>query len=190
MLIVDFSALGLLAVTRRNATAVSATQHSRKAVVVAFILAISSSLIAAWQVARPSANLEYLSATELLHQSWPLNSEVHPQLKALESDRWLVLIVRPDCAHCSELLAKFFVDPQRHRYQERTAVFIATQSTWLFGLDSVLPATDRQHPIHFLETEPFVAAPAAFVLVDGQVIAASDGDQTATFLEAILGDDR
>jgi hypothetical protein len=102
--------------------------------------------------------LEYLLADEMLAKPWPITEKFHSDLKQLESGKWLLLILRPDCDHCRELVEEHFQDPAWHRPGERTAVFLAGSDEWSFRFDyvSMEPSDTR---IRWERGEPFVASP-------------------------------
>lgn len=115
--------------------------------------------------------LEYILADDMLGNRWPITDAYHPDLGQLKSGKWLVLILRPDCDHCRELVEKHFKDPTWHGPEERTAVFLAGSDEWSFRFDyvSMEPGSTT---IRWYEGEPFVASPLVVQLQEGQVIAA------------------
>ncbi|MBC7965239.1 MAG: hypothetical protein H7Z17_04860 [Fuerstia sp.] len=156
---------------------------------------ISGSLVAGLLVAGaasfydPAANsdpLEFLLADMLVEKRWPLNARLHPELAALAKGNWMILVVRRDCEHCRELLARYFADPQSHRENERTAVFIAGDTTWPFKLDEIAIEPATQTSITWPIAEPFVASPAIFLLTNGKVIKARDGSDADEFLKELM----
>lgn len=132
-----------------------------------------------------SQTLQFLLADEQVGKAWPICEQRHPALSDLRDGRWLILVVRHDCDHCRELIARFFSDPLRHRTGERTAVFVAGSPTWSFQFDHVSLETDPNHQINW-PAEPFVASPAIFVVEDGTVRDAADGSDSDDFLRSIF----
>jgi len=130
--------------------------------------------------------LSYLLADSLVGQQWPIDSRYDSQLKVLEEGNWLVLVVRYDCDHCRELVETEFENPERHRAQERTAVFIAGKTIWPFTFDHVSMSPSAVGEIDWNTSEPFVASPAVFTLKNGQVTAAADGDASTEFLQNLF----
>jgi len=131
-----------------------------------------------------SEPLDFLLADMLIDKSWPLNEQVHPDLKELTSGKWFVLVVREDCDHCRQMVAQHFNDPQTHRPNERTAVFIAGSNEWGFALDEVSLDISEDELINWPTGEPFVASPAVFLVENGIVVDAADGNDSEHFIEA------
>ena len=151
-----------------------------------FVGGMASLAAASSKPAAQSDRLQFLLADMLVQQPWPLNASLHPDLVALETDRWMVLVVRSDCEHCRELLSKHFADPESHRPNERTAVFVAGSSEWPFQLDHVSIDGEKTSSIKWPIEEPFVASPAIFLLENGKVVDARDGDESDIFMKSLL----
>jgi hypothetical protein len=134
--------------------------------------------------------IQFLLADQLAGQKWPLDSRYHESLRALESGRWMVVILRRDCEHCQQVVNAHFADPDRHRDRERTVVFVAGSNVWNFELDRISVNLNSTDTIVWTYRAPFVAAPAAFFLQDGIVMEAADGAGTGSFLDRILSDQR
>ena len=130
--------------------------------------------------------LEYILADMLLDHTWPLGSSFGDELSELEKGQWLVIIGRHDCDHCRELVTRFFSDPSWHREGERTAFFLAGSDQWSYQLDRVSFDDASDGTISWKDGEPFVASPAIFLLSDGVVVDASDGEQSDEFLDNML----
>ncbi len=131
--------------------------------------------------------LQFLLADTLIGKAWPLDSAIHPTLTALESEKWMILVVRRDCEHCRRLVESQFVDPLKHRPGERTAVIVADGTNWLFAFDRVsFEVLNMQSIVWDLE-EPFVASPAVFLVDAGIVVHARDGVDAGDFLEGLFG---
>jgi len=130
--------------------------------------------------------LAFLLAEDLVNKKWPINGNLDSRLSELEKRDWLILVVRKDCSHCQEILAKHFKDPKTHRSNERTAIFVAGGNDWPFLFDSVSSLIDESMMLSWSHEEPFVASPAVFLISDGQVTAAADGDKSDKMLERIF----
>ncbi len=130
--------------------------------------------------------LQFLLADMLVEKRWPLDARLHPDLAELDQGTWMVLVVRRDCEHCRELLEKHFADPHAHRSNERIAVFVAGETTWPFVLDEVSIESSTSTSFTWLGDEPFVASPAIFLIENGVVVKASDGEDADGFLEDIM----
>jgi len=111
---------------------------------------------------------------------------VHPSLAKLDEGSWMVLVVRQDCEQCRKLLEKHFADPHAHRPNERTAVFVAGATSWPFMLDKIAIESSSNTSITWLGEEPFVASPAIFLIENGRVVKASDGEDADGFLEELM----
>lgn len=133
-----------------------------------------------------NAPFRLLLADELINKAWPLNETVHPLLKQTETGRWLILVVRRDCEHCKELLSRHFLDSSRRRPGERTAIFVSAGRTWWFSFDAVSIDAQPQGIFEWLSGEPFVASPAVFVINEGVVVDASDGNESDILLEKLF----
>jgi hypothetical protein len=79
-----------------------------------------------------------------------------------------VLVLRPDCDHCRELVEEHFQDPTWHRPGERTAVFLAGSDEWSFRFDYVSIELGETQ-IRWEEGEPFVVSPLVVFLTNGTV---------------------
>lgn len=131
-----------------------------------------------------SEKLEYLLADELVGKPWPITEVYHPDLAELRVGKWLILILRPDCEHCRELVEDHFQDPNWHPPGMRTAVFLAGSNRWTFNLDHVSLVPD-ENSIHWEDGEPFVASPALFQCVEGIIGNASDGVSSEAFRSSL-----
>lgn len=133
-----------------------------------------------------SSDIEFLLADSYVGKPWPVTDDFHPDLKALENGSWLVLIVRSDCKHCRELLERYFSDPAVRPDDARTAIFVAGSSSWPFQFDRVtVPVTSGEF-VQWDSQEPFVAGPAVFLLSDGIVVAAADGQNSDAFVRKLI----
>ncbi|MBL8809880.1 MAG: hypothetical protein JNM43_06880 [Planctomycetaceae bacterium] len=149
------------------------------------IFAIMAAPAIRYGLKRSSERQIILTATETLYKKWPIVSEKHPTLSVLTKGKWMLVVVRQNCRHCKDFIDEFFENPSRHKEGERTAIFVADGTTWHFALDKVsLQLTDGK-TIRFLE-EPFVIGPAVFLLADGVVYQAQDGDSATALLNQHL----
>ena len=135
-----------------------------------------------FEASRDSDSLEFLLADSLEGKRWPIDRSFAPQLEELESGNWLVLIIRSDCVHCRTIVANYFSEPSQYRFQERLAVFVAGSSEWPFQFDAVEFDFEPLGEIDWESGEPFVAAPAVFVLRNGVISSCRDGNDTDAYL--------
>lgn len=149
---------------------------------LAIVLAVVGIGVSQYRISKSKTTqrLEFLLAEEMVNKPWPIASAFHPELAQLETGNWLVLIVRSDCEHCRELIERQFQDPKLHRPSERTAVFIAGSDEWSFQLDHV-SFEPGPNLVSWQDSEPFVASPAAFLIVDGVVKHAGDSLDSSSF---------
>lgn len=145
-------------------------------------------LVSSWQIlnSERSDPVQFLLADELVSNPWPLGGQYHQALESLETGKWLVIIGRRDCSHCHEILTTFFSNPKRHRAGERTAVLIAGSRDWPFTFDLVGLEFTPTGSIRWESGEPFVASPAVFLLEDGIVMLAAEGDDSEHLLVELL----
>lgn len=124
---------------------------------------------------------------ERMGKPWPLNSHMHPKLSALETGRWMVLIVKRECSHCREMIETHFSDPTAHRPGERTAIFVPVGGgdRWQFQFDRVSFDLSGSDFISWTKGKPIVTNPAVFTLVDGVVKDAADGDKSDFFIRRV-----
>ena len=132
--------------------------------------------------------LEFLLAQSLIGKAWLLDERFHPDLRELHSDRRLIVVVREECEHCQAMMMRHFDDPRTHRPGERTAMFVAGNDEWPFQFDRVCFERSGDGFITWPGGEPFVASPAVFVVEDGVVMQAADGDEADGFLETLFRD--
>lgn len=192
MLIVDISVFGLALVVKPEADrhkAVSVLQAlAVSAVAGAVFLVIASQRGATPEAPAANEPIEFLLADSLIDQSWPLGDHLHPALKGLESEKWLIVVVRRDCDHCRQLLTQVFADPQRHPPDTRTAVFVSGTNEWPFQFDHVAVDIEDELRLSWPGGEPFVASPAVFCLNDGHVVQAADGQEADELLKGVFQD--
>lgn len=141
---------------------------------------------ASFDPAEKSDPLQFLLADMMVEKRWPLDAKLHPDLAELERGKWMVVIVRRDCEHCRELLEQHFADPHAHRPNERTVTFIAGETAWRFMLDEIAVESSSGTSISWPGEEPFVASPAIFLIENGRVVSAKDGEDADAFLEELM----
>ena len=133
-------------------------------------------------------DIRFLLADDWIGKSWPLDENFDAKLKELTADKWLVLIFRSDCEHC-EALAKRIDDHQNDDDVGKPKIvsFVAGSNDWPvhFGGASTSLESQTKIPWHGRE-EPFVASPAAFILDDGKVVEAKDGDKADGLVQVAL----
>ena len=187
MLILDVVVLLLAGYFRPAGRSISSKRlmtHLVTAVVIGSLFAGAS----IWrnQTTDRTEPLEFLLADMLIGKSWPLNEQSHPGLKELNSGKWLVLVVREDCDHCRKMMVQYFSDPQIHRPDERTAIFIAGSNEWPFQLDQISFELPGVQFVSWSMGEPFVASPAIFLIDDGIIVRAADGNDSEHFIESVF----
>jgi hypothetical protein len=117
---------------------------------------------------------------------WPLDAQKHSKLKALETGRWMILVIDGECGPCRNLIAHHFSDPATHRQGERTAifVFVGRSDPWQFQFDRVALDFSNNDFVSWPEFKPIVASPAVFIVVDGVVVDAAEGIQADSFIRS------
>lgn len=180
-IVIDISILGLCYVAKPTE---SSKPVSCRPVVFGLILGSLGVGLMTYRFvsARQSSSLRFLLADELIGARWPLGSNFSSGLSQLESGRWIVLVVRRDCEHCQELLAEHFEDASWSRPGERTALFMAGSSTWPYIFDQVSVEFTPLGSITWPDNEPFVASPAVFLIDEGVITSASDGQDSKVLI--------
>jgi hypothetical protein len=96
----------------------------------------------------------------------------------------LVVVVRPGCEHCQELLEEHFSKlPPPDRF--RSVFFVAGESTWSYFINC-LPIGEASGALLWSSSAPFVASPAVFRLTDGRVVSAADGQEADAYVLEML----
>lgn len=192
MLSLDLGILALAVWYRPSSPYSTHDTHSLANLAVCFMIgglfvagAMFREYTAAQQPHASDGPVEFLIADILVNKPWPLNSRFYPRLESLETGKWIVVIVRRDCTHCEKLIADYFSSSAKTRGR-RTAVFVAGAAQWAFQFDRVAMDVDDRFSIHWPHDEPFVPTPAVFLLEDGRVIEAADGDESDEFCRSIL----
>ncbi|XZE18154.1 hypothetical protein SH449x_003438 [Pirellulaceae bacterium SH449] len=136
--------------------------------------------------ARTDDPLQFLLADSMLGKEWPLTKQHHAAFADLEQGRWLVLLVREDCAHCRELVQTYFTDPTSYRKNERIAMLVSQNGQWHIWFDQVSWNHSDQR-IDWHGAEPFFSSPAVFSLENGIVVEGADSDKATVFVQDRLG---
>lgn len=157
------------------------------------IIAIAGGLVAGAAVWRHEGLLRIersrlLVADLLVGKIWPLNEQMDARLSPLSSGKWMVLIAQQDCSPCRNIVARHFADPETHRMGERTAAFVygGIDNRWRFQFDRVNLDQSSDASISWPDGKPYVVSPAVFLLDDGVVVNAAEGEDTDTFLSSAL----
>ncbi|MDZ4849741.1 MAG: hypothetical protein SGI77_10630 [Pirellulaceae bacterium] len=156
--------------------------------VFAIVIGMAASMIGVGLAAIPAnesvvgERIRYLLADELVGNNWPLRVAKYAAVSKTGKGKWLVLIVRKDCEHCRELVAKLAgVEWSSKSFGVLTMV--AGSNAW--------PVLEGKIELEFTTSstidwgtdgEPFVASPAAFLIDDGTVVAAKDGEEAEQFV--------
>jgi len=130
-------------------------------------------------------DLAFFLADGLVGKRWPLDRNRSHSLIEMESGKWLVIVAREECEHCRKLIEKHFSDPTMRPPDRRIAIFVAGSRQWGFSFDLVLLSGAKRGTIDW-KSEPFVASPAIFVVDDGQVVAAADGEASDNFIAELM----
>jgi hypothetical protein len=138
------------------------------------------------QIANHNQEINFLLADMLTGKPWPLRATQHSLLEEMDQGEWLVLIVRSDCEHCRNLVAREFTEPDRRGPFDRTAIFIAGGQEWPFEFDRVSMDLESQNVVSWDSEEPFVASPAVFCLSHGVVTRAADGTDADAFIDGLF----
>jgi len=128
--------------------------------------------------------LRFMLADRMVRRPWPLGATFHRDLAALESGRWIVLVLREDCDHCQSFVDNLSSAKRAERRSVRTVVFHAGRLDWYFDFDHVTLHAGRSASVRWKDREPFVATPAIFLVEDGVVTEAADNTQSADLLGA------
>jgi len=124
------------------------------------------------------------------HEKWPLDATLNDDLRPLEDGQWMILIARRDCDHCRKIIAKYFSHSERKRPGERTAIFVAAGRKWPFQFDRITIEFPVENQVEWKNSEPFVASPAVFIVRDGVVVKAADGNDADLLVQQHLADSR
>ncbi len=157
------------------------------------IVAVVGGLVAALSVWRYDVLLRHersrlLVADLLIGKSWPLTGQVDSRLSELGSGKWMILIAHQDCGHCRNMVARYFADPETHRPDERTAVFVfgGGDDRWRFQFDRVTLDLSGDALLSWPNGKPYVVNPAVFLVDNGIVVDAAEGAETDQFMGSLL----
>lgn len=158
-------------------------------------IAVVSGLVAGvavwrYEVLVKNERSRLLIADLLLGQPWPLTGQMDPQLSELSSGKWMILISQQDCSHCQHMVKRYFVDPNRHRPGERTAVFVfgGDDEPWRFQFDRVTLDLSDKAVFSWTIGQPYVVNPAVFLVDNGIVVDAAEGADTDQFIGSLWSD--
>jgi hypothetical protein len=168
----------------------SKVQHLRTLFSILLLGFLAGACLVLWGNARYDQaisrnNLEFMLADGLVGKRWPLDRNRSDLLLEMESGKWLAIVAREDCEHCRKLMEEHFPAPSARPNDRRTAIFVAGTRQWGFAFDLVLLSGAKRGTIEWT-SEPFVASPAIFVVDDGQVIAAADGEASGKLLAELM----
>jgi hypothetical protein len=133
-------------------------------------------------------DIKFLLADAWVGKTWPIDENFDAKLKKLSGGKWLVLIFRSDCEHCKDLAMRI-AEQQASGSAEKAAIvsLVAGSSDWPVHIGRASTSQESDTMIHWHNRdEPFVASPAAFLLDEGRIVDAKDGEKTDTFVERIL----
>lgn len=133
-------------------------------------------------------NIRFLLADNWLGKSWPIDGQFDARLRKLTVGKWLVLVLRTDCAHCNAL-AKLIDDHDKGAAYGKPQIvsFVAGSKMWPVHFGKASTSLESEIKIQWNGgKEPFVASPAAFFIDDGSIADAKDGDDAGELVERIL----
>jgi hypothetical protein len=189
MVVVDTVVLLLTVCFRPRDRRLTSVSTVRQLTVTVIAGALFATLAAVqYEALLHSEDSRLLLADARIGKPWPLDAQKHPQLKALETGRWMVLIVDRECGPCRNLLTHHFGDPATHPQGERTAIFVfaGRSNPWQFQFDRVALDFSNNDFVSWPDLKPVVASPAVFLVVDGIVVDAAEGKWTDSFIRSAL----
>ena len=132
--------------------------------------------------------IRFLLADDWIGKSWPIDETFNSNLMGLTVGKWLVLILRSDCEHCKAIAKR--IDDQQSVFSgnKPTIVsFVAGSNDWPVHFGRASISLEGNTVVHWSEHDaPFVASPAAFLLEDGKVVDAKDGEKGGSLVERVL----
>lgn len=157
------------------------------------IVAVAGGVAAGLSVWRYDVLVKYersrlLVADLLVGKPWPLNEQIDSRLSALGNGKWMILIAHQNCGHCRDMVARYFDDPQTHRPGERTAFFAFgfDDDRWRFEFDRVTFDLSGDASLSWPTGRPYVVNPAVFLVDDGVVVDAAEGEEAIQFMGSIF----
>jgi len=189
MVIVDVAVLLLTAFSRPRDGQLTTDGMFRHLVVAGALGGVLATLAAfQYQALLRNEDSRIMLPEARIGKPWPLTAEMHPKLRALETGRWMVLIVKQDCPHCRDLITELFSDPAAHPPGERTAVFVFTDGNdeWQFQFDRVAHDLSGSDLVRWTQGPPLVSVPVVFAVVDGVVEDAAVGDEADSLIRSAL----
>jgi len=137
---------------------------------------------------REVPNIRFLLADDWIGKSWPIDDQFDASLSELKKGKWLALIFRSDCEHC-KTLAKRIEETQNVNADGKPNIvsFVAGSTVWPVHFGKASTNSESSTRIQWNgREEPFVASPAAFLIDDGKVTEAKDGQKADDFVARIL----
>ena len=189
MVIVDSVVLLLTGCLRPGSRGMSSRNLIRQLTLVALMGGLAAGATAwRYEVLIKHERSRMLLADVLVGKPWPLNEQMDPRLSELGSGQWMVLIAHRDCGHCRNMVARYFADPQTHRPGERTAFFAFgyDDDQWRFEFDRVTFELPDDALLSWPHGKPYVVNPAVFLLEDGIVVDAAEGEESVQFMESLM----
>jgi hypothetical protein len=86
------------------------------------------------------------------------------------------------------MVARYFADPETHRPGERTAFFAFGfgDDRWRFQFDRVTFDRSGDALLSWPNGKPYVVNPAVFLVDNGIVVDAAEGEETVQFMGSLL----
>lgn len=132
-------------------------------------------------------NIRFLLADDWVGKPWPIDEHFDDNLKLIKTGKWLALIFRSDCEHCKALSQRIEESPQNSQVSELKIVsFVAGSNIWPVHFEKATTVSESPFRIQWSGEEPFVASPAAFLLLDGDIIEAKDGEKADELVARVL----
>lgn len=119
--------------------------------------------------------IEFLLAESMTGKKWLIDENFNPLLSQLNRGQWLVFVFRSNCSHCKEFASQVRTNIDTSSL-EKTVVFISGENKWPFSFGKISLVFSPDGTITWPKNEPFVASPALFILNDGIVTNAFDGN--------------
>ena len=136
---------------------------------------------------RETPNVRFLLADDWVGKSWPIDDHFNADLKVIKTGKWLAVIFRSDCEHCKALVQRI-ADTQKNGDVSDLKIvsFVAGSSVWPVHFGKASIDSESFIRIQWNGEEPFVASPAVFLLVNGDVVEAKDGEKADALVERVL----
>ena len=132
-------------------------------------------------------DVRFLLADDWIGKSWPMDEKFDAELKDITVGKWLVLILRKDCEHCKALANRINNQKDETVDKPKIVSLVAGSNDWAVHFGRASTSLESQTKVHWHSgEEPFVASPAAFLLEDGKVVEAKDGEKADSFVVRVL----